>query len=63
VRGKVGTVVRVDRPASLPDVEAHREDRRVEPICCVRFEAVDLWGGAGGDPVHVDLFVSYLETA
>jgi nitrile hydratase subunit beta len=60
VRGKPGTVVRVDRAASLPDLEAHTDDRRSEPICCVRFEAGDLWGRPG-DAVHVDLWSSYLE--
>jgi nitrile hydratase len=63
VRGKLGTVVRVDPPASLPDLEAHTDERRVEPSCCVRFDAVDLWGTGGGEAVHVDLWVSYLEGA
>lgn len=66
VRGKVGTVVRVDPPASLPDLEAHTDERRAEPQACVRFDAADLWGeaaGAAGDAVHVDLWTSYLERA
>ena len=67
VRGKVGTVVRLDPPASLPDLEAHGDERRIEPQVCVRFDAADLWGSGGGgvgdppDAVHVDLWVSYLE--
>lgn len=63
VRGKVGTIVRLGPAASLPDIEAHSDERRVEPTCCVRFDAVDLWGIPGGDAVHVDLWASYLEGA
>jgi nitrile hydratase len=64
VRGKVGTVVRLDPPAPLPDLEAHTDERRREPICCVRFEAADLWGASRpDDAVHVDLWSSYLEAA
>ena len=67
VRGKLGTVVRVDPPAQVPDLEAHvRTAVRSEPICCVRFEPGDLWGnddGAGACAVHVDLFTCYLEPA
>ena len=62
VRGKVGTVVRLDPPASLPDLEAHADERRKEPQACVRFDATDLWG-QGEDAVHVDLWLSYLEPA
>lgn len=61
VRGKIGTIVRLDPPASLPDLEAHTEDRRSEPQACVRFAGQDLWGTAGRDAVHVDLWVSYLD--
>jgi nitrile hydratase len=60
VRGKTGTVVRLDPPTPLPDLEAHTDERRLEPQACVRFESVDLWG-SGRDAVHVDLWVSYLE--
>ena len=60
VRGKVGTIVRLDPPASLPDLEAHAEERRAEPQACVRFDAADLWG-SGSHVVHVDLWLSYLE--
>jgi nitrile hydratase len=63
VRGKAGTVVRLDPPASLPDLEAHGDERRLEPQACVRFEGRDLWGGPhpSADAVHVDLWISYLE--
>lgn len=62
VQGKRGTVVRLDGVFSLPDVEYHCDSVRTEPTYSVRFEAVDLWGGPG-DPVHVDLWESYLEAA
>lgn len=62
VRGHTGVVVRVDDPASLPDLEAHSNDRRFEPTACVRFRGRDLWGdGAEAAVVHVDLWTSYLE--
>jgi nitrile hydratase len=62
VRGKTGRVVRFDGCWSVPDLEAHSEDRRVEPTYSVRFAAADLWGDAqAGATVHVDLWESYLE--
>jgi nitrile hydratase len=60
VRGCRGVVVRVDGASSVPDVEAHCDGRRQEPAYSVRFEAEALWGESG-DPVHVDLWESYLE--
>jgi nitrile hydratase subunit beta len=60
VRGKPGTVVRTDGVFSFPDVEYHCASKRTEPTYSVRFEAMALWGGPG-DPVHVDLWESYLE--
>jgi nitrile hydratase beta subunit len=60
VQGKRGTVARLDGVFSLPDVEYHCAQRREEPTYSVRFDAVELWGGPG-DPVHVDLWESYLE--
>jgi nitrile hydratase len=60
VQGKPGTVVRLDGVFSLPDVEYHSDRTREEPTYSVRFEAIDLWGERG-DPVHVDLWESYLE--
>ncbi|HET6794893.1 MAG TPA: nitrile hydratase subunit beta [Acidimicrobiales bacterium] len=63
-RGRVGVVVRVDPPASVPDVEAHFDRHRSEPVYCVRFEAGELWGEEQeGATVHVDLWQSYLEAA
>ena len=63
VRGKRGTIVRVDRAFSLPDIEAHSDDVRKEPTYGVRFAATELWGAAGGarETVTVDLWESYLD--
>jgi nitrile hydratase len=62
VRGKNGTVVRVDGIHSVPDVEAHGPARRHEPTYSVRFDGADLWrDGQRGVWVHVDLWDSYLE--
>jgi nitrile hydratase beta subunit len=60
VQDKQGVVVRLDGVFSLPDVEYHCDGTRVEPTYSIRFEAIELWGTTG-DPVHVDLWESYLE--
>jgi len=64
VRSRVGVVVRIDRPAPVPELEAHRRERILEPAYGVRFEATELWGPSA-DPaaVHVDLYDRYLEPA
>jgi len=62
IRGKTGTVVRVDGIHSVPDIEAHGTARRREPTYSVRFDAAGLWrDGQRGVWVHVDLRDSYLE--
>jgi len=62
VRGKTGTVLRVDGIHSVPDIEAHSVARRYEPTYSVRFDAAELWrDGQRGVFVHVDLWDSYLE--
>jgi nitrile hydratase len=62
VRGKAGTVVRVDGTHSVPDIEAHGTARRHEPTYSIRFEAAELWGdGQRGTWMHADLWDSYLE--
>ncbi|HVM08374.1 MAG TPA: nitrile hydratase subunit beta [Acidimicrobiales bacterium] len=63
VRRARGTVVRVDPAVSLPDVEAHGDERVVEPQYCVRFDLRELWGSDEAGAVHVDLWQSYLEPA
>ena len=61
VQGKRGTIVRLDGVFSLPDVEYHCDKIRLEPTYSLRFESPELWGEPG-EPVHVDLWESYLET-
>jgi nitrile hydratase beta subunit len=64
VRGRTGEVVRVDEVASVPDIEAHQDDRRYEAVVCVRFSSRELWGeGAEDAAIHVDLWACYLERA
>jgi nitrile hydratase subunit beta len=64
VRRRRGTVVRVDPPASLPDVDAHGDERAYEPIYTVSFSLNELWGPSAEEgTVHVDLWQSYLEPA
>jgi nitrile hydratase subunit beta len=64
VRGKAGTVVRMDGIYSVPDIDAHGTARRQEPTYSVRFDAAELWhDGQRGVWVHVDLWDSYLEPA
>jgi len=64
VRGRVGTVTRVDGRFSLPDIEAHSARRVEEGTYGVRFSARDLWSDADEQAaVHVDLWDSYLEPA
>jgi nitrile hydratase len=60
VQGKTGSIVRLDGVFSLPDVEYHCDKIRLEPTYSVRFQSTELWGEPG-DPVHVDLWESYLE--
>lgn len=64
VRRHRGTVVRVDPPASVPDVEAHSDARAYEPIFTVSFTLTELWGPSAEEgTVHVDLWQRYLEPA
>ena len=57
--------MRVDRPANLPDLEAHGGGAVLDPTYSVRFTTDELWGegGAAGETVHVDLWERYLEAA
>jgi nitrile hydratase subunit beta len=65
VRGRRGTVVRVDGVFPLPDVAAHDDRPCAEPAYGVRFPARELWGdaAAANETIHVDLWESYLEPA
>jgi nitrile hydratase len=62
VRRTEGEVVTVHGAHVLPDASAHGEER-AEPLYSVRFTAAELWGPdrESDDPVHVDLWESYLE--
>ena len=64
VRGRTGTVVATGPDAPVPELEAHRRERVVEPTYAVRFDLTELWGdGAEAGAVHVDLYDRYLEPA
>ena len=63
VRNKAGVVERVEEPAAVPEIEAHRQEQVLEPIYGVRFDGAELWGDASerGTSVHVDLYERYLD--
>lgn len=65
VRGKRGTVLRVDGSFPLPDVAAHAARPCVDPAYGVRFTARELWGPDAGanEAIHVDLWEHWLEPA
>jgi len=64
VRGRRGTVVRVDGRFALPDAAARDDVARPprEWSYGVRFAARELWGddASAADAIHVDLWQSYL---
>jgi len=63
VRRRTGVVVRVDPPAPVPELEAHRKEKVPEPTYCVRFDGAELWGPTAepAAAVHVDLCERYVE--
>ena len=63
VRHRRGTIVRIDDPAPVPEIEAHRRERVLESVYCVRFSGEELWPGSAepATTVHVDLYERYLE--
>ena len=63
IRGHTGVVVRLDGGYTVPDVEAHTEERPREPTYSVRFDAAEIWGSSAepGTAVCVDLWHNYLE--
>ncbi len=64
-RDKTGSVVAVNGPYLLPDLNAHGRGRVWQPVYTVRFSAQELWGGdrPGRDSVALDLWEAYLEDA
>lgn len=65
VRGRQGVVERVEPPANVPEIEAHRRELALEPVYGVRFAGTEVWGEAA-EPhtsVHVDLYERYLDPA
>jgi hypothetical protein len=65
VRGRRGVIARVDPAAPIPEVEAHRRQRVINPTYGVRFDAGELWSDAAepNTVVLVDLYDCYLEPA
>jgi nitrile hydratase subunit beta len=65
VRGRRGIVARIEPTAPVPEIEAHRRERVLEPTYSVRFEGADLWADAANPntAVHVDLYARYLDPA
>jgi nitrile hydratase subunit beta len=63
VRGRQGVIVRVEPVVPIPELEAHRNEKVLDPTYGVRFDAVELWSDAAeaNAPVHVDLYERYLE--
>jgi nitrile hydratase len=64
VRGRIGTVERLQPAALLPDTNAHFLGENPQHCYGVTFSSSDLWG-ADAEPfvLHIDLFESYLEPA
>lgn len=64
VRGRVGTVERLQPAAVLPDSNAHFVGENAQHCYQVAFSSTDLWG-SDAEPfvLHIDLFESYLEPA
>ena len=65
VRGKRGTIARLDKAFVFPETAAARAGENPEWCYCVRFEPQDVWGAdaENGAPVYVDVWESYLEPA
>ena len=64
VRGRVGTVERLQPAAVLPDSNAHFMGENAQHCYQVAFGSQTLWG-PDAEPflLHIDLFESYLEAA
>jgi len=64
-RGKVGVIDRVHGTFVYPDTNAHGSGEQPQPLYCVRFNALELWGphAPRKDSLRVDLWEDYLEPA
>jgi nitrile hydratase len=63
VRGKRGTIHKLQGIHVLPDAHAHGQGEQAQPLYSVRFEAGELWS-VSAEPhqaVYIDLWESYLE--
>ena len=65
VRGKQGTIARLDRAFVYPETNALDEGENPEWCYCVRFEPDEVWGADAEErtPVYVDVWESYLAPA
>jgi nitrile hydratase beta subunit len=65
VRGRLGTIDRVQGAFVFPDTNAHFLGESPQHIYSVRFEARELWGADAppSDAVYVDLWEDYLDPA
>jgi nitrile hydratase len=62
VRGRIGTVERIQPAAVLPDTNAHFEAENAQHCYQVSFDSQTLWGDEAEPFVlHIDLFDDYLE--
>ncbi|MGH9280762.1 MAG: SH3-like domain-containing protein, partial [Acidimicrobiales bacterium] len=64
VRGRTGTVERVQPAHLLPDTNAHFQGENPQHVYAVAFDSTELWGpDAEPFTVVIDLYESYLEAA
>ena len=65
VRGKQGVIERVHGTFIYPDTHAHGVGEQPQPVCCVRFNAREIWGSTvpERDSLYVDLWEDYLAPA
>ena len=64
VRGRKGTVRRVQPAQVFPDTNAHFQGENTQHVYSVEFQSKELWGDDGEDFVlNIDLYDDYLEPA
>jgi nitrile hydratase beta subunit len=62
VRGRTGTVRRVQPAQVFPDTNAHFIAENIQHVYAVEFRSHELWGAGGEDFVlNIDLYDDYLE--